>query len=96
MTPLTVTVDRTEDGTAVIRAAGEIDMSNTADFAGAFAATEGPVVVDLTEVGYVDSAALSLLFANADRIEVIASPVLTPVLTISGLTALAKVRTATD
>lgn len=92
MTPLTVTVGRRADGTPVVKAAGEIDMSNTADFADAFDATEGRVVVDLTEVEYLDSAGLSLLFANADRIEVIATPVLSPVLTVSGLTAIAEVR----
>ena len=93
MTPLTVSVGRRADGTPVVKAAGEIDMSNNADLAGAFDSTEGRLVVDLTEVDYLDSAGLSLLFANAERIEVIAGPVLVPVLTVSGLTAVAAVRT---
>jgi anti-anti-sigma factor len=95
-TPLTLTPDRRPDGTAVLTAVGEIDMSNSADLASAVTTAledgGGPVVVDLTDVEYLDSAGLSILLAYADRIEVVASPLLGPVLTICGLTDLTTVR----
>ncbi|MCK8678450.1 STAS domain-containing protein [Streptomyces lichenis] len=90
-TPLTLTADQRPDGTAVIRAAGEIDMSNTEALAGALDTTPGRLVIDLTAVEYLDSAGLSVLFAHADRIELIAPELLTPVLTTSGLADLAPV-----
>jgi ABC-type transporter Mla MlaB component len=48
--------------------------------------------VDLTEVEYLDSAGLSVLFAHAERLELIAPPLLEPVLTVSGLADLVSVR----
>ncbi|MFD7746316.1 STAS domain-containing protein [Streptomyces sp. NPDC059698] len=87
-TPLTLTPGRRPDGTAVLTVAGEIDMSNTGSLATALDDTPGPLVLDLTEVEYLDSAGLSVLFSHADRLEIIAGPLLTPVLTISGLTDL--------
>ncbi|MFD3719109.1 STAS domain-containing protein [Streptomyces sp. NPDC058674] len=92
-TPLTLTADRSPDGTPVLVAAGEIDMSNVEAFATALAADPGgPLVVDLTEVQYLDSAGVTALFAHARRIELLVTPLLAPVLTISGLTELATVR----
>ena len=44
-----------------------------------------PVVVDLTGVEYLDSAGLTVLFTHAAHIELVATPLLAPVLTISGL-----------
>ena len=76
----------------MVKAAGEIDLSNTATFAAALADTEGPLVVDLTEVLYIDSAGMSVLFTHADRAELITSPLLTPILEMSGLTSMATVR----
>ncbi|MDL4814256.1 STAS domain-containing protein [Actinomadura opuntiae] len=90
-TPLTLTGTERPDGTPVLTAAGEIDMSNTGAFADALAATPGRVVVDLTAVGYLDSAALTVLFDHAGRIEIVAAPLLIPVLTISGLGDVATV-----
>ncbi|MFF9408130.1 STAS domain-containing protein [Streptomyces anandii] len=84
-TPLTLTPGRRPDGTAVVTAIGEIDMSNAQDLAAALHGISGPVVLDFTGVEYLDSAGLSVLFAHADRIELIAGPLLEPVLTISGL-----------
>ena len=52
------------------------------------------LTVDLGGVEYLDSGALRALFANADRIHVIANPVLMPVLKISGLTDVASVESA--
>ena len=91
-TPLILTPGHRPDGTALLSAAGEIDMSNTADLAAALDSTTGLLVLDLTAVDYLDSAGLSVLFAHADRLELIAPPLLAPVLAISGLADLTTVR----
>lgn len=92
-TPLTLTDQRRPDGTPVLVAEGEIDMSNVGEFRAAVdrAAGGGRLVVDLTAVDYLDSAGLAALFAHADRLELIAPPLLDPVLTVSGLADLATV-----
>ncbi|OIJ68090.1 STAS domain-containing protein [Streptomyces mangrovisoli] len=87
---------RTAEGTAVLIVAGEVDMSNSASLAAAIEGVPGPLVVDLTRVEYLDSAGLNVLFAHADRLELVAPPLLRPVLTVSGLTQLVKVRPAAD
>ncbi|MHA6757621.1 STAS domain-containing protein [Streptacidiphilus sp. PAMC 29251] len=88
---LILTPDHRPDGTALLRVAGEIDMSNTADLAAALDSATGPLVLDLTSVDYLDSAGLSVLFAHADRLELLAPPLLLPVLQVSGLADLATV-----
>ncbi|MGY1452863.1 STAS domain-containing protein [Streptomyces sp. SS8] len=100
-TPLTLTDQRRPDGTPVLVAEGEIDMSNVGEFraavdraADAGADGGGRLVVDLTAVDYLDSAGLAALFAHADRLELIAPPLLDPVLTVSGLADLATVHIA--
>lgn len=93
-TPLTLTSGRRADGAALLTATGEIDMSNTDALAEALGNIPGPLVLDLTAVEYLDSAGLSVLFAHADHITLIANPLLTPVLDISGLAGLAPVHTA--
>ncbi|MEU3465819.1 STAS domain-containing protein [Streptomyces sp. NPDC006733] len=90
-TPLTLAGGRRADGTAVLTAVGEIDMSNVGELAAALTETPGALVLDLTRVEYLDSAGLSVLFAHADRIELVTNPVLEPVLAISGLTDLTTV-----
>lgn len=90
-TPLTLTPGRRPDGTSHLAVAGEIDMSNIDSLADALDATTGPLVLDLTAVDYLDSAGLSVLFAHANRLELIATPLLAPVLTVSGLADLATV-----
>ncbi|GAA4102734.1 MULTISPECIES: STAS domain-containing protein [Actinomadura] len=94
-TPLTLTPDRRADGTVVLTAAGEIDMSNTDAFTSAVEAAleeaAATVVIDLSRVEYLDSAGLSVLLAHIDRIELVASPLLAPVLTICGITDLTTV-----
>ncbi|WP_405085822.1 STAS domain-containing protein [Microbispora sp. NBC_01389] len=92
-TPLTLTSSRRADGAALLTATGEIDMSNTDALAEALGNIPGPLVLDLTAVEYLDSAGLSVLFAHADHITLIANPLLTPVLDISGLAGLAPVET---
>ena len=98
-TPLELSTRRGADGTAVVTAVGEIDMSNAARFGDALglAAPEGGrFTVDLTAVDYLDSAGLNVLFAHASRIQLIASPLLAPVLTISGLSDITSVREPQD
>jgi anti-sigma B factor antagonist len=90
-TPLTVTPSRRPDGTQQFAVAGEIDMSNSGELAEALDSTSGPVVLDLTEVEYLDSAGLSVLFAHADRLELVVTSLLAPVLTVSGLAELTTV-----
>ena len=92
-TPLTLSTDRRPDGSQVLTADGEIDMSNAGQLGDALAQTgDGPVVVDLTSVGYLDSAGLTVLFTHADHIELVVPSLLAPVLTISGLSEIARVR----
>ncbi|WP_055694405.1 STAS domain-containing protein [Streptomyces prasinopilosus] len=90
-TPLTLTPSRRPDGATLLTVAGEIDMSNTDSLATAIETTDGPLVIDLTAVDYLDSAGLSVLFTHTDRIELIASPLLAPILSISGLADLTTV-----
>ncbi|WP_436530895.1 STAS domain-containing protein [Actinoplanes sp. HUAS TT8] len=96
-TALTLTTGQDPDGAPVLTAAGEIDMSNAETFAAALGEAVPPVgrplVVDLTAVEYLDSAGLAALFHHADRIEVVTGPLLTPLLTVSGLTDITRVRT---
>ncbi|MGA4845809.1 STAS domain-containing protein [Streptomyces sp. G5(2025)] len=90
-TPLTLTPGRRPDGTALLTAVGEIDMTNTDALATALDTAQEPVVLDLTGVEYLDSAGLDVLFSRADRLQLVATPLLAPVLTISGLTDLTTV-----
>ncbi|WP_081238332.1 STAS domain-containing protein [Streptomyces viridosporus] len=90
-TLLTLTPSRRPDGVAQLTVVGEIDMSNTDALATAIETTEGPLVLDLTAVEYLDSAGLSVLFRHTDRIEIIATSLLAPVLEISGLADLTTV-----
>lgn len=95
-TPLSVSTDTRNDGTLVLTAAGEIDLSNIGVFTRALkgAASSGKTVtIDLTAVEYVYSGAINALFDHVDRIKlIIAHPFLIPALTVSGLTQLAPVQ----
>ena len=93
-TPLTLTSGRRHDGAPVLEAVGEIDMSNVDAFASALdegTARATPLIVDLSAVEYLDSAGLTALFARAEQIELIANPILGPLLAVSGLAGLSKV-----
>jgi anti-anti-sigma factor len=84
---------------AVLTAHGEIDLSNADAFAGELAAAlpeQGRLTVDLTDVEYLDSAGLTALFAQADRIEVIVTALLAPTLAISGLSDVAIVHVRSE
>ena len=92
-TPLTLSASRRPDGSQTLTADGEIDMSNAGQLGDALAqAGNGPVLVDLTAVGYLDSAGLTVLFAHADHIELVVTSLLAPVLTICGLAEITQVR----
>jgi anti-sigma B factor antagonist len=92
-TQLTLNTVRRADGSHVLEAVGEIDMSNVDVFAAAIdaATAAAAVTVDLSAVDYLDSAGLTVLFARAERIELIANPLLGPLLVISGLAELTRV-----
>ena len=94
-TPLDLSTYQRADGTWVMTAAGEVDMSNAGAFQQSLAqaraqaeAGQRALLVDLRAVGYLDTAGLTSLFACVPGIEVIASPLIAPVLTISGLAGL--------
>jgi anti-sigma B factor antagonist len=94
-TPLSLVTGTRPDGTVVLAAAGEVDMTNCADLAAAadqaLSTCAGPLVVDLSAVAYLDSAGLNELLVRADRIEIVGSALLGPVLTVCGLTQLTTV-----
>lgn len=90
-TPLTLTPERGPDGTVVLKAVGEIDMTNSDILAEAIQDTPGRVVVDLSGVEYIDSAGLSVLFIHAERIEVVVPSVLASVVAFSGLSTMTTV-----
>lgn len=100
-TPLTVNTDRGANGAPRLAVAGEIDLSNIAEFTRALtnvsAGTRNPLTVDLSAVRYVDSAGINALFAHADEVDrlyLIVHPLLFRVLTISGLSKVAIVESA--
>jgi anti-sigma B factor antagonist len=98
-TALTCTTDRGPDGTVVLAAGGEIDLSNADSFSAALAgarqeAAGGPLVVDLTGVEYLDSAGLAVLLPYVEELRLLATPLLAPVLTIVGLADITTVQAA--
>ncbi len=99
VTPLSLTTDSRDDGSLVLRATGELDLSNVHAFSEALAnarqtGQDNQLSVDLSGVDYLDIGAISVLFDHADGIQIVANPVLMPVLTISGLTKVATVKPA--
>lgn len=97
-TQLRVDTERRADGRVVLRAVGEIDASNMAVFAEALGAaqTSQAVTVDLSEVHYLDSAAINVLVSHGGPLHIVANPLLIPVLRISGVGELATVSAADD
>lgn len=98
-TPLDLRTERRPDGTTVLAAIGELDMSNVAVFGDAVAAARAAVdgatlLVDLGGVDYLDSGAINILFEHAEAIELVVNPILLPVLTVSGLAGVTAVRPA--
>ena len=100
-TSLTLDTAHRNDGKLVLIAAGEIDLSNIEAFDHALstATTEAggngvTLTVDLSAVEYLDSAAINALFSRADHIDLIAHPILMPILAISGLSELVTIESA--
>jgi anti-anti-sigma regulatory factor len=97
-TPLDLRTDRGSDGASVLRAVGELDLSNVERFAAAIAenrsSADSRLVVDLSAVEDPDSGAISVLFDNTDHIEVVVNRNLMAVLKISGFSDVAAVRLA--
>lgn len=61
---------RTERGYAIVTAAGEIDIATVTGLRQRLfelAATGGPLVIDLDQVSFIDSAGLSALVGTANR-----------------------------
>jgi anti-anti-sigma factor len=95
-TALTLDTTRGDDGAFVLTAAGEIDLSNIDAFSEALTnatteAGESRITVDLAAIEYLDSSAINALYGLADRIRLVANPVLMRSLTVSGLTELVTV-----
>ena len=100
-TLLSLDTARGNDGKLVLKAAGEIDLSNISTFTHALTAalaetegSDGKLTVDLGTVKYLDSAAVNVLFAHADQIQLIVHPFLIRIFTITGLTELTSVEPA--
>lgn len=98
-----LTLDNTcrNDGTYVLIAAGEIDMSNIAEFNEGLAAairesagSGDPLTLDLSAVTYLDSTAITALFSEADHIAILAHPHLMDIFAVSGLTELVAIESA--
>jgi len=97
--PTSLSLDTSHhDGNTILTAAGEIDLSNIDAFKQALtnsaaqaAAAGAPLTVDLAAVEYLDSAAINVLYSQADRIRLIANPVLMRGLAISGLAELVMI-----
>lgn len=103
MTPLSLNTDRGADGTPRVTAAGEIDISNIHLFTHALTTASqgnrGPITVDMSAVQYLDSAGVNALFKHADeidRLHLIVNPLLVRVLSITGLSEIATVESASD
>ena len=72
MTPFETRTEILDDGTTVVAVAGEIDMATAAEFEKTMHAAldtqlDRPVLVDLTECGFLDSTALKVLIAARHR-----------------------------
>jgi anti-anti-sigma factor len=100
-TLLTLDTAHRNDGKLILIAAGEIDLSNIEAFDQALtsATTEAvgsgvTLTVDLSAVEYLDSSAINALFSRADHIDLIAHPILMPILAISGLSELVTIESA--
>ena len=87
-TPLKLSTRQDGNGNTVLTVTGEIDMSNAAVFRDALSqagTSPADFTVDLTGADYLDSAGLTALLPYAPRIKIIATTVLAPVLSVSGL-----------
>ena len=100
-TPLSITTDHRDDGTLVLTATGEIDLSNLEAFADAL--SDGSAAWRATvrrspstspEWSIWTAVPSTRCSVTPSACDVIANPILMPVLTISGLTDVASVEPA--
>jgi anti-sigma B factor antagonist len=94
-----ITAEGGPRGVPVVTVEGEIDLSTADQFDRALraAAENGPrVTVDLTAVAYLDSAAISVLFEHAARVNLVlvlpADGIVAPVIALCGLDRVVTVR----
>jgi anti-anti-sigma factor len=98
-TQLAVNTDRRDDGTFVLIAAGELDLSNVEAFTRALtdaidvaSRAAAAITVDFSDIEYMDSSGINVLFTHAGRIRgLIINPLLSSVVTYSGLNELVPV-----
>jgi anti-sigma B factor antagonist len=64
----TVVSSPSEDGPTVIIVAGEVDLATAPELRGALLATSGDVIVDLAQVGFMDSTGLSALISGRKHV----------------------------
>ncbi|MGE2833277.1 STAS domain-containing protein [Mycobacterium sp. SMC-4] len=96
---LTVDTTREDTGDLIVVASGEVDLSNIEAFRRTLTAAAdnnaGSLTIDLSQVEYVDSAGINVLFTLSERIsKVIANPVLMTTFAVSGLAELVPVERA--
>jgi len=93
-----VHVDANADRTTTVRLSGELRADRVPTIRNAFesAVGSGPLIVDLSAVGYLDSAAVELLFEVASErgLELVLGPgcAVFPVIQVSGLDRVATLR----
>jgi anti-anti-sigma factor len=91
-------VDTNTDGTATVRLAGTVDAEHLATVRRAFqcAGGHGPLIVDLSEVTFLDQAGIELLRDTAGQrgVELVLGPgcPVFPVVHVSGLDDIAPIR----
>jgi anti-anti-sigma factor len=98
-TPLALNTNRGDDGTLVLSAAGELDLSNIDTFTQALTdainGTDGAdlaVTVDYSDLEYMDSSGINVLFTHSGPIRgLIINALLSAVVTCSGLTEMVAV-----
>jgi anti-sigma B factor antagonist len=100
-TQLDLEVRHADDGVPTLVARGEVDMTNADDLGEALSeAADGQsrIVVDLSEVRYLDSAGLSVLFVQAVHtdVELLVGDPLTQIVRISGLDKVTTVTTPAE
>ena len=90
-----------DNGTYVLAATGEIDMSNIVAFDEGLAAaisesanSAAALTLDLSAVTYLDSTAITTLFREADHIAIVAHAHLMDAFSVSGLTELVTIEFA--
>ena len=92
-TPLALNTNRGDDGTLVLSAAGELDLSNVGTFVQAIneaidqaGGAEATVSLDFSGIEYLDSSAINVLFTHAGSIRgLVINPLLSSVVSVSGL-----------